>query len=94
MNSGGWIISKDDSTVLPRVDKKTMGSTAEGYLICRKMMRYAIGLLAILVPLLFGACTSTKAKQPSVPAGPAFNYAAVTTSLKRGLPGIADVKEP
>jgi hypothetical protein len=86
-------MSKDDSTVFPRFGRTTIGSRAERYLICRRIMRGSAGLLVILVPFLFGACTSTKAKQPNVPTGPAFNYAAVTTTLKRGVSSPAEVKE-
>ena len=86
-------MSKDDPTVFPRVDKNTMGSTAERYLIFRRMIRCATGLLVLLVPFLFGACMSTRAKQPYVPAVPAFNNAALTTTLQRGVSGIAEVKE-
>jgi hypothetical protein len=44
----------------------------------------------MLVPFLFGACTSTKTKQPYVPA---FNNAALTTTLQRGVSSAADVKK-
>ena len=70
-----------------------MDSVAEGHLICRRMMRCAVGLLAILVLFFFGACVSTKAKQPYVPAVPAFNVAVLTTALQRGVSGASEVKE-
>jgi len=57
------------------------------------MMRCAIGLIAFLVPFLLGACASTKAKQPYAPAVPAFNNAALTTILQRGVSSAAEVKE-
>lgn len=50
----------------------------------------AIGLLAVLAPLLFGSCASTKPNGPPVPA---FNTAALTTTLKRGVSTVADVRK-
>ena len=60
-----------------------------GCSIDRRMLRLAIGLLAMLAPCLFGACSSPPVKQPQVPA---FNYAALTTTLQKGVSGPADVK--
>lgn len=70
-----------------------MDSIAEGHLLCRRMMRCAVELLAILSPFLFGACVSTKAVQPSIPKVPTFNNAALTTTLQRGVSSVAQVKE-
>jgi hypothetical protein len=66
-----------------------MSSITGGCSIYRRMNRLAIGLLAMLVPFLFGSCTPPKAKQPHVPA---FNNAALTSTLQRGVSNAADVK--
>lgn len=66
-----------------------MGSANEGCPICLRMTRWVIGLLAILVPLLLGACAPPKARPPYVPA---FNYAALTTTLQPGVSSAADVE--
>ena len=66
-----------------------MSSITRRYSICRKMTRLAIGLLAMLVPFLFSSCASQEVKQPY---GPAFNYAALTSTLERGVSSAADVQ--
>ena len=57
--------------------------------IYRKMTRLAIGFLLTLVPILFISCASQEVKQPY---GPAFNYAALTSTLQPGVSSAADVK--
>ena len=66
-----------------------MSSIIGGCSIYRKMTRLAIGLLAMLVPILFSSCASQEVKQPH---GPAFNYAALTSTLQRGVSSAADVQ--
>lgn len=44
----------------------------------------------MLAPFIFASCAPTKAKQPNVPA---FNNAALTTTLQRGVSSAADVKD-
>ena len=57
--------------------------------IYRKVDLLTIGLLAILIPFLFSSCASQEVKQRY---GPAFNYAALTSTLQRGVSSAADVQ--
>lgn len=66
-----------------------MSSIIGGCSIYREMTRLAIGLFAMLVPFLFSSCASQEVKQPY---GPAFNYAALTNTLQRGVSSAEDVK--
>ena len=50
---------------------------------------WPLGVFTLLVAIFLGACASQQAEQPSVPA---FNYAALTTTLHRGISTAADVK--
>jgi len=57
--------------------------------IYQKRAHWAIGLLVILFPFLFGSCAPTKTTRPILPA---FNYATLTSTLQRSVSSTADVK--
>lgn len=56
----------------------------------QRSVPWQFGFLALLITLFLSACASQQATQPP---GPAFNYAALTETLQRGISTPLDVKK-